>query len=282
MSEKFIQLNQFTQGENRVWFDAEQGDIDFGYSDGQEIEQRLREILSAAEDLSHLSYELKSHIVDWPTEYHLSPVRSNLIRALNLKGVKRVLELGCGCGSITRYLGDFEHADGSKLEVDSVEGSPVRAELAALRCRDLDNINVSTANFNDIVFPEDYYDLVLYVGVTEYAGRFSNRDSDEEALQDLLTLAKKTSTNDGVVMVAIENRTGFKYVEGANEDHYAKPYIGVHNYAQPAGIRTYTKKEWQEQLQIAGFSVMEFIYPFPDYKVPTIFLGEEYVDQNPF
>ena len=282
MSEKFIQLNQFTQGENRVWFDAEQGDIDFGYSDGQEIEQRLREILSAAEDLSYLSYELKSHIVDWPTEYHLSPVRSNLIRALNFKGVKRVLELGCGCGSITRYLGDFEHADGSKLEVDSVEGSPVRAELAALRCRDLDNINVSTANFNDIVFPEDYYDLVLYVGVTEYAGRFSNRDSDEEALQDLLTLAKKTSTNDGVVMVAIENRTGFKYVEGANEDHYAKPYIGVHNYAQPAGIRTYTKKEWQEQLQIAGFSAMEFIYPFPDYKVPTIFLGEEYVDQNPF
>ena len=282
MSEKLIQLNQFTQGDNRVWFDAKQGDIDFGYSDGQEIEQRLHEILSAAQDLSHLSYELKSQIVDWPTEYHLSPVRSNLIRALNLTGVKRVLELGCGCGSITRYLGDFEHADGSKIEVDSVEGSPVRAELAALRCRDLDHVTVSTANFNDIVFPEDYYDLVLYVGVTEYAGRFSDRDSDEEALQDLLGLAKRASCKDAVVMVAIENRTGFKYVEGANEDHYAKPYIGIHNYAQPAGIRTYTKKEWQEQMQIAGFAATEFIYPFPDYKVPTIFLGEDYVDQNPF
>lgn len=282
MSEKLIQLNYFTQGENRVWFDASKGDVNFGYSDGQEIEQRLHEILTNANDLSHLSYELKSHIIDWPTEYHLSPVRSNLIRALNLSGVKRVLELGCGCGSITRYLGDYQHDDGSSLEVDSVEGSPVRAELAALRCRDLPNVNVSTANFNDIDFPEDYYDLVLYVGVTEYAGRFSNRETDEEALQDLLALAKRSTVASGVVMVAIENRTGFKYVEGANEDHYAKPYIGIHNYAQPAGIRTYTKKEWQQQIQTAGFAATEFIYPFPDYKIPTVFLGEKYVDDNPY
>ena len=282
VSKKLIQLNQFTRGENRVYFDASKGEVDFAYSDGQEIEHRLREILKNAQDLSHTSYELKAHIVDWPTEYHLSPVRSNLIRALNLTGVKRVLELGCGCGSITRYLGDFKHEDGSTLEVDSIEGSPVRAELAALRCRDLPNVDVSTANFNDIEFPQDYYDLVLYVGVAEYAGRFSNRETDEEALQDLLALAKRSSTTDGVVMVAIENRTGFKYVEGANEDHYAKPYIGVHNYAQPAGIRTYTKKEWQSQMEVAGFSATEFIYPFPDYKVPTIFLGESYVDENPF
>ncbi len=282
MSEKLIQLNQFTQGDNRVWFDASKGDVDFGYSDGQEIEHRLRDILNAATDLSHTSYELKAHITDWPTEYHLTPVRSNLIRALNLSGVKRVLELGCGCGSITRYLGDFQHEDGSFLEVDSIEGSPVRAELAALRCRDLDHVSVSTANFNEIDFPEDYYDLVLYVGVTEYAGRFSERETDEEALQDLLHLAKRASTPEGVVMVAIENRTGMKYVEGANEDHYAKPYIGVHNYAQPAGIRTYTKKEWKQQIATAGFSENEFIYPFPDYKVPTIFLGEQYVDENPY
>ncbi len=282
MSEKLIQLNRFSQGENRVWFDAEKGDVDFGYSDGQEIEHRLREILSSATDLSHTSYELKAHITDWPTEYHLTPVRSNLIRALDLTGVKRVLELGCGCGSITRYLGDYRHADGSTLTVDSVEGSPVRAELAALRCRDLDHVDVSTANFNEIDFPENYYDLVLYVGVTEYAGRFSERETDEAALQDLLALAKNAATSDGVVMVAIENRTGMKYVEGANEDHYAKPFIGIHNYAQPAGIRTYTKKEWQAQIKEAGFAEREFIYPFPDYKVPTIFLGEQYVDENPY
>lgn len=269
------QANGFTQGENDVWFDASRPDIDFGYSDGQEIEQRLKYIFENATDLSSTSYELQGHISDWPTEYHLTPKRANLLRALDLTKVKRVLELGCGCGSITRYLGELG------LEVDSVEGSPIRAELAALRNRDLPNVNISTANFNDIDFPQDYYDLVLYVGVTEYAGRFSNGKDDESALQDLLALAKNAATKKGVVFVAIENRTGMKYVMGANEDHYAKPYIGVHNYAQPAGIRTYTKKEWQAQIEIAGFGQHEFIYPFPDYKIPTIFLAEDYVQSNP-
>lgn len=282
MSESLVKLNKFTQGENRVWFDASRGDVDFGYSDGQEIEHRLKAIFSNASDLSCTSYELKSHISDWPTEYHLTPVRSNLIRALDLSGVRRVLELGCGCGSISRYLGDVKQADGSVIQVDSVEGSPIRAELAAMRCRDLENVSVSTANFNQIEFPEDYYDLVLYVGVTEYAGRFSDGKSDTDALQDLLALAKRATTTEGVVMVAIENRTGMKYVQGANEDHYAKPYVGTHNYAQPAGIRTYTKGEWKEHIDLAGFTQQEFIYPFPDYKIPTVFLGENYVDENPF
>ena len=269
------QANEFVQGDNQVWYDPKRPDIDFGYSDGQEIEQRLAHIFANAQDLSSTSYELQSHISDWPTEYHLTPTRSNLLRVLDLSNVKRVLELGCGCGSITRYLGE------QGIEVDAVEGSPIRAELAAARNRDLPNVNISTANFNDIDFPQDYYDLVLYVGVTEYAGRFSNGKSDEEALQDLLSLAKNAATGDGVVFVAIENRTGMKYVMGANEDHYAKPYIGIHNYAQPAGIRTYTKKEWQGQIAIAGFSEHEFIYPFPDYKIPTIFLAEDYVQANP-
>jgi len=269
------QANGFAQGDNRVWLDANRPDVDFGYSDGHEIEQRLKYIFENAEDLSSTSYELQSHISDWPTEYHLTPKRANLLRALDLTKVKRVLELGCGCGSVTRYLGELG------IEVDSVEGSPIRAELAALRNRDLPNVNISTANFNDIDFPQDYYDLVLYVGVTEYAGRFSNGKDDEAALQDLLALAKNAATKTGVVFVAIENRTGMKYVMGANEDHYAKPYIGVHNYAQPAGIRTYTKKEWQSQIATAGFSQHEFIYPFPDYKIPTIFLAEDYVQSNP-
>ena len=269
------QANNFVQGDNHVWLDANRPEVDFGYSDGQEIEQRLKYIFENANDLSSTSYELQSHISDWPTEYHLTPKRANLLRALNLNNVKRVLELGCGCGSVTRYLGELG------LEVDSVEGSPIRAELAALRNRDLPNVNISTANFNDIDFPQNYYDLVLYVGVTEYAGRFSNGKDDEAALQDLLALAKSAATEKGVVFVAIENRTGMKYVMGANEDHYAKPYIGVHNYAQPAGIRTYTKKEWQTQIATAGFAQHEFIYPFPDYKIPTIFLAQDYVQSNP-
>jgi SAM-dependent methyltransferase len=268
--QSLIKLNNFTKGGNGVYSaDSDAALREFNYSDGEATEVQLYEILSAAEDLSSSSKELQSQIVDWPTEYHLSETRANLLRPLNLHGVTRVLELGCGCGSISRYLGEQ-----AGVSVDAIEGSPIRAALAKLRCIDLDNVTISSANFNDIEFPQGYYDLVLFVGVTEYAGRFSNRATDQEAVQDLLRLGQKAAKPDGITLVAIENRAGLKYLLGANEDHYAVPYIGLDDYPYSTGIRTYTKFEWQAQIDAAGFSAYQFIYPFPDYKVPTLMVKE--------
>ena len=269
MSSKLIELNGFKRSNDGVYsIGADR--VTFDYSDGEDSEFKLKQILSNAKNLASDSSELEEHISDWPSEYHLSSTRANLLRCLDLSGVKRVLELGCGCGSITRYLGEQSH-----LEVDSVEGSPTRAALAALRCKNLDNVSISTANFNQIDLPKNYYDLVLFVGVTEYAGRFSVADNDEDALQDLLAMAKSATTEKGLTLIAIENRAGLKYLLGANEDHYGVPYIGIENYPNSTGIRTYTKQEWLQQISHAGFSNHTFLYPFPDYKLPTQIINQK-------
>ncbi|MEM7360977.1 MAG: class I SAM-dependent methyltransferase [Pseudomonadota bacterium] len=261
-------MNQLSPDDNGVFSAGVSNE--FNYSDGDAAEQQLRSILRSADDLSSQSVELAEQIVDWPTEYHLSPTRANLLRGMNLDGVSRVLELGCGCGAISRYLG--EQAD---IQVDAVEGSAIRAGLAAARCRDLENVSISTGNFNEMSFPESHYDLVLFVGVTEYAGRFSDRATDQEALQDLLALAKRACREGGRIVIAIENRTGLKYMLGANEDHYGVPYIGIDNYPQSSGIRTYSQTEWLEQIEQAGFAATRFAYPFPDYKVPSLLIRED-------
>jgi len=270
---QLVHINNFERADNGVY---QVPDADtFAYTDGESSEKFLEKILLDAQDLSSSSKELQAHILDWPSEYHLSSARSNLLRPLNLKKVKKVLELGCGCGSITRYL-----AEQPGIQVDSVEGSPSRAALAALRCRDLNNVTISTANFNHISIPEDFYDLVLFVGVTEYAGRFSERESDQEALQDLLSLGKKACKASGVTVIAIENRVGLKYLMGACEDHYGVPDVGLDGYPKSTGIRTYTKSEWQDQLDIAGFRHCQFAYPFPDYKVPSLLIKQEAIDEQ--
>lgn len=269
-----VELNGFYLGTNGV-YGVEQESREFNYSDGEQTEVQLHKILSTANDLSSGSSELQASITDWPSEYHLSETRSNLLRSFNFEGVTRVLELGCGCGSITRFLGE---QDG--LQVDSIEGSPTRAGLAALRCKDLDNVTIATANFNDVVLPEAYYDLVLFVGVTEYAGRFSNRETDQEALQDLLALARRSTTDKGTTLVAIENRLGLKYLLGANEDHYAVPFVGLDDYPESTGIRTYSRTEWLDQATQAGFSQALFYFPFPDYKVPTVLIPEDASSQD--
>lgn len=271
MSE-LAKLNGFTVGIDGV-YQAGTKERAFNYSDGESSEKQLYQILSTSSDLSSSSTELEQQIVDWPTEYHLSSSRSNLLRPLNFSGVTRILELGCGCGSISRFLGE---QDG--VEVDAIEGSPTRAGLAALRCRDLPNVSISTANFNDVKFPENHYDLVLFIGVTEYAGRFSNRETDQEALADLLKLGHRAAKKDGATIVAIENRLGLKYLLGANEDHYAQRFIGLDNYPESTGIRTYSRGEWLNQT--AAFKVTHFLYPFPDYKIPNVVVNHTALKSN--
>lgn len=274
MSNTFTELNDLSRSADGVFRFGEAAE--FNYSDGEDSELKLREILETAQDLSSNSAELEQQIIDWPTEYHLSSARANLLRGLQLDGVKTVLELGCGCGSISRYLGEQKG-----LEVDSIEGSATRASLAALRCSDLPNVTISNGNFNEMKFPQDYYDLVLFVGVTEYAGRFSERETDQEALQDLLALAKSAIKSDGVVLVAIENRLGLKYIMGANEDHYGVPNIGLDDYPNSTGIRTYSKHEWLSQIEQAGFTASHFAYPLPDYKVPSCVISQQCEPNNP-
>lgn len=248
----------------------------FAYSDGAESERYLAELFRSAADLSSTSSELEAKIKDWPSEYHLSGKRANLLRGLNLSTRSKVLELGCGCGAITRYLGE------KGFMVDAVEGSRKRAEIAALRCRGLDNINIVCANFNDLRIPENTYDAVFLVGVLEYAAKFWPEEiREEEAVIRLLQLVKLSLCDSGVAVVAIENRTGLKYVLGAHEDHYAKRYVGTHGYPLKAGIKTYTQHEWSELISASGFTQARYYFPFPDYKVPTLLLAEDYTLHNP-
>ena len=159
-----VKCNPLVKDASNIWrIDSE---LDFKYSDGDTAERYLNDVIMNSQDLTSRSVELEGKIIDWPSEYHLSSKRANLFRALNLDGLRNALELGCGCGAITRYLGELN------ISVDAVEGSPQRAEITQLRCRDLENVNVINANFNELTFPKGAYDAVFLVGVLEYAKNF--------------------------------------------------------------------------------------------------------------
>ena len=136
----------------------------FNYPDGEASELFLKKMVSEAKDISSLSLELESCYPewDWVAEYHLSTKRANLLRGMDFSGMNRVLEIGCGCGAITRFLGE------KGLQVESIEGAQRRAEIAQLRCRDLDHVHIINANFNNLILPDHTYDAVFVIGVIEY------------------------------------------------------------------------------------------------------------------
>jgi len=273
MGNKLIEMNSLEQQGSGIY--SLSSPSDFSYSDGDASETYLYEVIRDSGDVSSLSVELEGYIRDWSSKYHLTSSRSNLLRGFTFIDGAKVLELGAGCGSITRYLGECE------LNVDAVEGSRRRAEIACERCRDLDNVVVVQGNFNQLAFPENSYDYIFLIGVLEYAGRFLDGASDEEAFTRILERAQEALRPDGVIFVAIENRMGLKYWLGADEDHYGRPFIGLYDYPRLQGIRTYDRNSLRRLFSSCQLNYCRFLYPFPDYKLPRLLLSDKFVQTDP-
>lgn len=242
------------------------------YSDGVEVERRILSVIQAAKDRSVFSPELIAGITDWASEYHLSRQRHCLLRPLDIRPGESVLEVGCGAGALTRYLGEL----GAK--VTAVEGSILRATITAERCVDLPNVTVLA---EDLTHLEDVgrFDWILLIGVLEYAPLFTHAPEPARLYLDSLTPYLEA---DGQLVVAIENKLGLKYFNGYSEDHTGRAYDGVQGLYRDGTARTYGRKELKELLSCAGLNQAEFSYPFPDYKLPRVILTEAGVNDPEF
>ena len=257
--------NELVEDELSVW--RLRDHTDFGYSDGAESERYLRNVFSKAADLSAGSAELESYIKDWPSEYHLSRKRAQLLSGFSFDRSFRVLEVGCGCGAITRHLGE------SFNQVVSVEGNINRARLARQRTRDLDSVSIICAPFQEIRFSEKF-DILFCIGVFEYSASFiAGEDPYDAALQYFSSILAPG----GLVVIAIENQFGLKYFCSAREDHLGVMFEGLEGYHRNLEkVRTFGKVELEARLK-NYFPHVEFYYPYPDYKLPECVLSAEFM-----
>ena len=265
MEIKKLIKNEICLDEEGVWI--LDGHDKFSYTDGDATEKHLRETFEVAKDLSSTSVELEAYIKDWPSEYHLSSKRAQLLSGFRFDRSSLVLEVGCGCGAITRYLGEqFDR-------VVSVEGSINRARLARLRSKDLGSISVLCAPFQEIEFQQKF-DIIFCIGVFEYSGSFIDGDDPYE---EALKYFREMLTPHGTLIVAIENQFGLKYFSCAREDHLGRMFEGLEGYhRQPKKVRTFGKTELQTRLS-QHFSNVDFFYPYPDYKIPDCVLSSSFV-----
>jgi len=248
-----------------IWARADYNGIP--YSDGDNHENLLLEILSNTSDLSVQSDELKAHCNDWVTTYHFSSLRSNLLRPLHAlfnPGTK-VLEIGSGCGAITRYIGECG------AQVLALEGSLRRAQIGRLRTKELQNVEVVSERFDDFEFNEKF-DVITLIGVLEYSNLFS--DGVDSAVA-MLNKIKEKLKPDGKLIIAIENQLGLKYFAGAAEDHVGQVMYGVEGRYTKEQAETYGHQVLLEKLQTVGLHSVETLLPFPDYKLPVSVVTEQ-------
>lgn len=94
----------------------------------------------------------------------------------------------------------------------------------------------------------------------------------------MLSAAKSALKQNGILVIAIENKIGLKYWTGSPEDHTGKLYNGIHGYPGLKGPVTFSKTELRQYLNDIGLRHTHFYSCFPDYKfASTIFsdLGQE-------
>ena len=242
-------------------------DREIRYSDGEAAERDMLTALRNTGDVSLESEELMGKVKDIASYYYLGIGRSAILRCLDLPAESRVLELGAGCGAITRYLGE------NFASVDAVDASPIRAEIARERCRDLDNVSVMCRDLRNERF-DSVYDIVVIIGVLEYAPVFIYpKEAPRDACLRFLKLARSALKENGNLVLAIENRMGLDYWAGAPENHTGKPYDGVHDYPNAGSPVTFTRTELRELLDDAGFVHTNFYYCFPDYHYTSTVLS---------
>lgn len=241
---------------------------DFTYSDSDAAENEILEILKAAEDKSSCSAELESKIHNWTTKYHLSILRSNIIRSLDfISPESRILEIGAGCGAVTRFLGE------KFASVDAVEGSYRRSCITRERCRDLNNVRVFSSPLQDISFEKEY-DVVMLIGVLEWAPMFYPGEGPENSCLAMLKHAVSALKDNGILITAIENKLGLKYWSGCREDHSGAFFDSIHGYPRDNTPVTFSKHELTGLMGKADLCHHQFYYPFPDYKLANTILRE--------
>lgn len=98
----------------------------------------------------------------------LSKYRANIIEWIPITKSDSVLEIGAGCGAITKTLAD------KSGHVTCVELSKKRSEINAFRNSEKSNLEIIVGDFNLINFTEKY-DYITIIGVLEYASSFPNQ-----------------------------------------------------------------------------------------------------------
>lgn len=239
------------------------------YSDGA-VEDEILDIVKnyKKEDYNKVISERKS----WPILYHLSHLRSNIIRWLPIDKSDSILEVGAGCGAVTCGLAE------TGANVTCIDLSKRRSLINAYRNQDKDNIEIMVGNFSDIEPNLTHkYDLITLIGVFEYGQAYIPGVKPYETF--LRTIARNLAPG-GKIVIAIENKFGLKYWAGCKEDHVGKFFEGIEGYPTTKGVRTFSKKELEELAKVCGFSKWKFYYPYPDYKFPLSVYSDSYLPKQ--
>ncbi len=215
------------------------------------------------------SKDFSTYIKDSISKLHLSPVRHNILEAIRpfIEGKNQVLEIGGQTGALTQWLSE------NCGYVDVIDEDINMSEINRFRNNSNQNVSFFADNLMNMKYPRTDYDLSTLIGVLEYIPFYYKDKNYKQACIDFLTRLSKNLKDDGLLIIALNNKLGAKYFTGCPEDHSRKLFTGLHDYPINTPV-TYSRSELRELLIMSGFTNFQFYGCFPDFKFANLVLTE--------
>ncbi len=203
----------------------------------------------------------------WQILYHLSPMRKNLLEWYEFKSETTLLEIGAEAGAMTELFA--QRVD----KVVCLESNKDLATVNKQRNGQYKNVEFRIGNLQQVQADEKF-DYITLIGTLEKAFEY------EESYLELLKKSKEHLKEDGVLIIAIDNKTGMKYWAGAPESVTGRSFAGMGNDFKEKEGRSFTKNELERMLQKCHLEQIEFFYPTPDYRFASTLYTDEFLPQK--
>lgn len=205
----------------------------------------------------------------WEMLYHLSPMRQNLLEWYEFKDNAAILEVGAQAGGLTGFF-----AARAKALV-ALEKDSELLEVNKVRNRGCENTEFRLGTMEDLKIDE-MFDYIILIGTLEQAYLYCDK---KNSTSELLKICKQHLKQDGVLIIAGDNKTGMKYWAGAPDHVNGKVFLGITNNYKSDEPRSFSKIEYEDMLNREGFSNLEFYYPTPDYRFVSSLYSDNYLPQ---
>lgn len=193
-----------------------------------------------------------------------SEMRTNIIKWYPFEPNKKILEIGANYGEITQELVK------RTPEVTSIEFTKEKIECIQKRIKE--NVKLILCdNLKELNLPEKY-DYIIIIGTGEYAKKLGFKN-----LKEMLEWSYMQLSEDGKMLVAIDNKFGVKYLAGSTRNNKEVPFANYKNYVEK-DYKMYGKTELENMLK--QFPNYKFYYPVPNYNLTNMIYTDEYLPKR--
>ena len=193
----------------------------------------------------------------------LSHIRGNIFEWLQVRN-KKVLEINGRYGAVSECL--VQVASG----LDVVVEGDIEFNIISKRLDRYDNATIIKQELDDSI-QDGLYDFVIVANPYYKSRSHLIKEIDKYKLH---------LKDGGIICVAIDNKYGLKYFDGANEPNNNIRFSGIEGYRDYTGVRSFSRQELEKTLSQIEKSSVRWFYPYPDRLLPSIIYSDEYLPKK--